>query len=155
MSRTLVRFGGDGANGLRIVAVRLGQPSRVIPQPPRARCGENRVRLPGARIRDESAEVLLKLSTGGRKYLLVVVRELNDHPISGLQRVNQLLPEALRDETSGASPVRRVVDNHRGVFEERRQELSPPVLGIWRFRRLVGHRGVAGQVEARSRLVLC
>ena len=94
---------------------------------------------------DESAEVQLKHSTGGRKDLLVVVRELNDDPISGVQRVNQRQPTAIRDETPCAATIRRVVHNHRGVFEELREQLSQPCSGFG------GSVGLSAIVESPMR----
>src|SRR5262245_26750231 len=101
----------------------------LIKRSPRTRGGENRIRLLRPHVCDKPPQVVLKFPTSIGKYLLVVVRKLDDHPIAGLQRLDQLLPPPLGEESACASPVCGVIDDHRWLLEELRQKLPPAVLG--------------------------
>src|SRR5262245_47607272 len=88
----------DSANGVRIVAVGIDKLSAVIKRSPRTRCGENWIRLLSAHVCDKPPQVVLKFAARIGKDLLVVVRELDDYPITRLQSVDKLLPASLGNE---------------------------------------------------------
>jgi hypothetical protein len=50
-------------------------------------------------------------------------------------------------KTARASSVCGVIHDHRRIFEELREQLSPAVLGIWRLGGLVGHRRISGEMN--------
>ena len=76
---------------------------------------------------------------------LIVMTELDEHKIAGLQRIENSLSAPLFDETFGAASVSRVIVNHYGFAEKSGHHLFPTtfeiVLRIWFDK----HCGVANQ----------
>ena len=78
----------------------------------------------------------------------IVVAELDDHPVAGLQEVDDLLPAALGDEGAGTAAADGVVLDHETVGVEQGLEVLRPAVhhGIVR---IIGLRGrIARDIEA-------
>ena len=83
----------------------------------------SKMRRAFAHVGDETLQVLLIAAVGrsvafGGILLLVVVAELDQHEIAGRELRQKLLPPFFSDETSGAAPADREVDDpHIGRAE--------------------------------------
>ena len=105
--------------------------------------GQNRRHLFRARLANEAAEVVTK---GRRRIrvplrillLFVIVRKLDYHEISRLQRTHDFVPASLIDEALGAASVHGVILHHRGINQELPKRHSPATLR--QIERLVRHR---------------
>ena len=104
---------------------------------------------------DEGPEVLLVGAEGGRIAvgivgLGIIVAELDEHVVPGLEGVLDHVPEALVDEALRAAAVLRVVDDVEGAVHEIREHHAPAALGLPVGQVLVRHRGIAHQVDGRE-----
>ena len=104
---------------------------------------------------DEGAEVVL-VGAESRGIALrivrlrIVVAELDEHVIPGLQGVVHLVPETPVDETLRAAAVLRVIDHLEGVVHEVLEHHAPAALGIAAREVLFRHGGIAHQVDGRE-----
>jgi len=81
---------------------------------------------------------------------VVVVAELDDDPVAGLEFIADRLPTAFADEALAAAAIHGVIlDAHAGLKIER-EELSPTAFGIGGNERLVGHGGIADHVNGAN-----
>lgn len=127
-------LGGERPYGGRVLLVgRHGVAARVE-LPPLDRGGQHRPRAPGPSALDVQPQVVLvrrpRLGVPGRVLgLLVVVPELDEQEVTGLDQPEDRIQPSLVDEGLGTPPVHRVVGHGQVLAEEEGKRHAPPGLG--------------------------
>ena len=146
---------GHLLHGGGIVGVAVAVQLAVLEPAAGHRSQENRRGALLAGAADEGPEILLvgAESRGiavGIIGLGVVVAELDEHVIPGLEGVLDHVPEALVDEALRAAAVLRIVDDPEGVVHEVREHHAPAALELAVGEIFLRHGGIAHQVDGRE-----
>jgi hypothetical protein len=142
-----VPLGGRGARGVRVPAVRVDE-VRALESPAHDRCEQHGMSAARAHLVDEAQEIsaiVVVRRVVRRADLLVVVAELDEHVVTGLQAVDDRLPPPLGDERSRAPPIHRAIhDAHPRRIEARLERFPPAGLGTL-VRLLLRHRRITSE----------
>jgi hypothetical protein len=138
----------------RILAVTVDERAVIVEPPSHDRSSQDRVAAPGARLAHEALQVGTELALGlGEprrvRRLLVVVAELDHHPVARQERFHDRVPTALVVKGLRAAAVHGPILEPERREKQLAEELSPASLGVGEVR-LVRHRRVAGQEQRRA-----
>ena len=84
--------------------------------------------------------------------LFVVVSELDEDVVAGLDGIIDLLPFSFEDEGEGAATVQRMIIDTDVVGKESRQHLSPATFLVVAIKGLVGHGRIADHEDGDGTL---
>lgn len=143
---------GELSDGCGVVAVGGAEPA-MIPFPAGDGRGEDGDGSAAAGFADEAGEVVAVAAVGrgvdgGVVGFFIVVAELDDQAIAGLEHFQGGVPTAFGDEGFCAAAIARVVVGAGGFADELAEKLAPAAFWVGGIG-FVGHGGIPDEMDGR------